>query len=110
MEDEILYIESWANRIGMQGVVIEWEPDPYRTFIKAIGIDGDERLWVARGTELEPVFDVYDMSGSHLSSAQLPIESSSWKFHIDSFGILGWEEDPPEGFQKLYVIDFPEDL
>jgi len=72
MEDEILYIESWANRIGMQGVVIEWEPDPYRTFIKAIGIDGDERLWVARGTELEPVFDVYDMSGSHLSSAQLP--------------------------------------
>jgi len=107
MEDEIIYVESWANRIGMQGVVIEWEPDPYRTFIKALGVDGSERLWVVRGTELEPVFDVYDMSGTLLFSAQLPVASSSWKFHIDSFGILGWEEDPEEGFQKLYIIDFP---
>lgn len=107
IEDEILYIETWAERIGMQGVVIEWNPDPYRDFVKAIGVDGMERLWVARGTELEPVFDVYDMSGAHLFSARLPIESSSWKFHIDRFGILGWEEDPPEGYQKLYVIDFP---
>ena len=109
MEDEIIYIESWANRMGMQGVVIEWEPDPYRTFVRALGIDGAERLWVVRGTELEPVFDVFDMSGTHLFSAQLPVESSSWKFHIDSCGILGWEEDPEEGFQKLYVIDFPAD-
>ncbi|MCK5115302.1 MAG: 6-bladed beta-propeller [Candidatus Aegiribacteria sp.] len=107
MEDEIIYIESWANRIGMQGVVIEWEPDPYRTFIKALGVDSAERLWVVRGTELEPVFDVFDMSGTHLFSARLPVESGSWKFHIDSFGILGWEEDPPDGFQKLYIIDFP---
>ncbi len=109
MEDEIVYIESWANRMGMQGPVIEWEPDPYRTFIKALGVDNEERLWVVRGTELEPVFDVYDMTGAHLFSARLPVESGSWKFHIDSFGILGWEEDPPDGFQKLYVIDFPTD-
>jgi len=107
LEDEVIYIESWANRMGMQGVVIEWNPNPYRTFIKALGVDNEERLWVARGTEIEPLFDVYDMSGTHLFSAQLPIESGSWKFHIDSFGILGWEEDPEEGFQKLYVIDFP---
>lgn len=109
MEDEIIYIESWANRIGMQGVVIEWEPDPYRTFIKVLGVDNEERLWVARGTELEPVFDVYDMSGTLQFSARLPVESGSWKFHIDSFGMLGWEEDPPDGFQKLYIIDFPVD-
>ncbi|MCK4807240.1 MAG: 6-bladed beta-propeller [Candidatus Aegiribacteria sp.] len=109
IEDEIMYIESWANRIGMRGVVIEWEPDPYRTFIKTLGVDGAERLWIVRGTELEPVFDIYDMSGAHLFSARLPIESGSWKFHIDSCGILGWEEDPEEGFQKLYIIDFPAD-
>jgi hypothetical protein len=107
LEDEVIYIESWANRMGMQGVVIEWNPDPHRTFIKALGVDSEERLWVARGSELEPLFDVYDMSGTHLFSAQLPIESGSWKFRIDSFGILGWEEDPEEGFQKLYIIDFP---
>ena len=107
MEDEIMYVESWANRIGMQGVVIEWEPDPYRTFIKALGVGGSGHLWVARGTELEPVFDVYDMSGAHLFTARLSVESGSWKFHIDSYGIIGWEEDPPDGFQKLYIIDFP---
>ena len=81
--------------------------DPYRTFIRALGVDDSEHLWVVRGTELEPVFDVYDMSGAHLFTARLPVESGSWKFHIDRFGILGWEEDPEEGFQKLYVIDFP---
>ncbi len=107
MEDEIMYVESWANRMGMQGVVIEWEPDPFRTFIKALGVDGWGHLWVVRGTELEPVFDVYDMSGTHLFTARLPVESGSWKFHIDSYGIIGWEEDPPDGFQKLYIIDFP---
>jgi hypothetical protein len=55
------------------------------------------------------VFDVYDMaSGEHLFSAVLPRESASWKFYIDGYGMLAWEEDPPSGYQKLYIIDLPE--
>jgi hypothetical protein len=39
MENEIIYIESWANRIGMLGVVIEWEPNPVEGFQKLYIID-----------------------------------------------------------------------
>lgn len=108
MDEEKIYMESWATRIGTQGVIIDWQSDLYRTMIKSLGVDNLGQLWVQRGTELAPVFDVYDMTGQHLFSAQLPRESSSWKFHIDRYGILGWEEDPESGFQKLYMIAYPE--
>jgi hypothetical protein len=109
IEDEKIYMESWMTRMGAQGVVIEWEPSPYRQMIRSMGVDSQDRLWVHRGTELAPVFDVYDMTGEHLFSAQLPMESASWRFHIDPHGILAWEEDPPAGYQKLYLIELPED-
>lgn len=108
IEDEKIYINSWVTRMGTSGVVIDWQPDPYRYMIKMLGVDSNDRLWVQRGTELAPLFDVYDMLGEHLFSAQLPIESRSWKFHIDRYGILAWEEDPVSGFQKLYMIDTPD--
>lgn len=108
MEEEVQYIESWAARMGMQGVPIIWEPDPYRNFIGSLGVDDQNRLWVARGTETQPVFDVYSMAGDELFSAVLPVESSSWKFNIDRWGILGWKEDPEAGFQQLYLIPFPD--
>lgn len=108
IEDEKIYIESWVTRMGASGVVIDWQPDPYRYMIKMLGVDSHDRLWVQRGTDLAPLFDVYDMHGEHLFSAQLPVESRSWKFHIDRYGILAWEEDPVSGFQKLYMIDTPD--
>jgi hypothetical protein len=109
IEDEKAYMESWMTRMGAQGVIIEWEPDPFRDMVGALGIDGEDRLWVMRGTELEPVFDVYGTdTGEHLFSAVLPRESASWKFYIDGYGMLAWEEDPPSGYQRLYIIDLPE--
>ncbi|MBN2585652.1 MAG: 6-bladed beta-propeller, partial [Candidatus Fermentibacteraceae bacterium] len=95
MAEEKAYMEHWISRMGgMGGMPVEWEPEPCRWMVAGLGVDGDHRLWVQRGTELMPVFDVFDMSGAHLFSARFPREGRSWRFHIESHGILAWEEDP----------------
>ncbi len=108
MDEEKAYMEHWVSRMGgMSGMPIEWEPEPFRWMIAGLGVDGQERLWVRRGTELQPVFDVFDMTGEHLFSARFPMEGLSWKFHIESSGLLAWEEDPASGFQRVYIIEEP---
>jgi hypothetical protein len=105
MEDERQYVETWAERIGVQGVRIDWQPDRYRDMITGLGVDGESRLWVQRGTELSPVFDVYrSESGEHIFSAALDRPSRSWRFTVDEHGILAWEEDPASGQQKVYTV------
>jgi hypothetical protein len=107
MEDESAYIESWAARLGMQGVPIDWEPDPYKSFISALGVDGEGRLWVARSTGRQPLFDVFGPEGAHLFSARLPVPGKSWVFHMDRWGILCWDQDPPAGYQQIHVVEYP---
>lgn len=108
MEEEKTYMEHWISRMGgMGGMPIEWDPEPFRWMITGLGVDGQERLWVQRGTELMPVFDVFDMTGEQLFSASLPMEGLSWMFHIESRGMLAWEEDPESGVQKVYMIEMP---
>jgi len=105
MNEEKAYMEHWVSRMGgMGGMPVEWDPEPFRWMIVGLGVDSQERLWVQRGTELMPVFDVFDMNGEHLFSASFPLEGLSWKFHIESGGMLGWEEDPESGFQKVYIL------
>ncbi|MBN1434350.1 hypothetical protein JW921_06275 [Candidatus Fermentibacterales bacterium] len=107
MLDEEIFYESYLNRLGAQGVVIDWEPDPYRYMISALGVDCFGRLWVVRGTEHAPVLDVYDMEGRHLFSCVLPRESRSWTVSPEPEAILAFEEDPLSGYQKLYIIEYP---
>jgi len=108
MDEEKAYMEHWVSRMGgMGGMPIEWDPEPFRWMVTGLGVDMQERLWVQRGTELEPVFDVFDMTGEHLFSARFPMEGLSWKFHIESRGMLGWEEDPESGVQKVYIVEEP---
>ena len=105
MDEEKAYMESWVSRMG--GIPIEWEPEPCRWMITGLGVDSRDRLWVQRGTEPAQVFDIFDMNGEHLLSAQFPREGSSWKFHIDHHGVLAWEEDPASGVQKIYMLELP---
>jgi len=108
MEEEKAYMENWVSRMGgMNGMPIEWEPEPLRWMIEELGVDGQDRLWIRRGTELMPVFDVFDMAGEHLFSARFPMEGSGWRFHIESLGMLAWNEDPESGVQKVYMIQVP---
>ncbi len=108
MNEEKAYMEHWVSRMGgMNGIPIEWEPEPFRWMIKGLGVDGQDRLWVQRGTEEMPVFDVFNMTGDHLFSARFPVEGLSWRFHIESGGILAWDEDPESGIQKVYILQKP---
>ncbi|MBD3277354.1 MAG: hypothetical protein GF388_03555 [Candidatus Aegiribacteria sp.] len=102
MDREKVYMEQWISRMGVN---VLWEPEPYRYMVKGLGVDSLERLWVQRGTESPPVFDVFDMTGQHLFSAVYPEEGLTWRFHMESTGMLAWEEDPADGIQKVYLLE-----
>ncbi len=80
-------------------------PPIYENMISDVGIGPDENLWVRRGTHNDLFFDIYDLEGNLLLHAVFPIISWSWKTKITPNGILAWELDPLEGFQKLYLLE-----
>ncbi len=108
MEEEEVYVESYLESMGASGVVIEYHPDPLRNTISEVETDG-ERVWVRRGTVLEPVFDVYDYSGELLFTAEVPEageDAPFWDFNIDEQGITAFSMNP-ELFQQVYVLELP---
>lgn len=108
MEWEKTFMEQWISRMGgMGGMPLEWEPEPYRWMISGLGVDGDGRLWVLRGTEDPPVFDVFDAEGCHSFSAVFPRKGLNWKFHVSGEGMLAWNGDPETGVQRVYVVETP---
>ncbi|MCD4775392.1 MAG: 6-bladed beta-propeller [Candidatus Aegiribacteria sp.] len=80
-------------------------PSIYENMISEVGIGPDKNLWVRRGTHNELFFDIYNLEGNLLSHAVYPVESWSWEIKITTQGILAWELDPLEGFQKLYFLE-----
>ena len=76
--------------------------------VTGLGVGPEGRLWVVRGTEHAPVFDVFDMTGTHLFSARLDRPGRSWNVTVGSGGILAWEDDPLAGYQRIYIIEMPE--
>lgn len=106
IEEEKVYVESYLESLGASGVVIEWIPDPYRPMISGIETDGEGRIWVRRGTEVMPFFDVFDHSGSLLFSATVPeagADAQFWEFNIDEYGISAFSTNP-ELFQQVYLF------
>jgi len=114
--DEIAFeAEFWNQRARNMGanVTTDFNVNPYRWMIHSLGVDGQNRLWVRRGTEGTPTFDVFDYTGEHLFTAALPAVSGYqgllWEVKIDEFGILAWSMDPPDGYQKLYTLELLSD-
>lgn len=110
IDDEKLWMESWLRSIGAQGVVIDYEPEPYRYMITDLGVDAEGRIWVRRGTELTPVFDIYDIDGNLLFTAEVQDageDAPFWNFVIDEFGIMAYSENP-EYFYEIFLMDMPE--
>jgi len=102
--DEEIYMEAWIARTE-EGLIIDWDADPHRFMVTGLGVDADGRLWVQRGTEFEPLFDVFDIdSGEHLFTAEVNgYDSHGWVFTIDSHGILAFREDA-DSAQKVYTL------
>lgn len=113
-EDEIAeekrWMEAWLTNIGARGVLIEYDPNPYRYMTSDIGYDSQNRIWVRRGTELIPVFDVYDMEGELLFSAEVEgtgEDALYWDFIIDEHGMLAYSTNP-DVFHKIWIMELPE--
>jgi hypothetical protein len=111
IQEEKTWMEAWLQSIGAQGVVIEFEPEPYRWQITNLGYDEQGRIWVRRGTELTPVFDVFDgTSGEMLFTAEVEGAGSDaqfWDFVISDQGMIAYSQNP-ELYQKVYIMELPE--
>ncbi len=108
--DEKRWMEAWLTSLGVQGVLLNFDPDPYRFMTSDIGYDSQNRIWVRRGTELMPVFDVYDMEGELLFTAEVQgtgEDAEYWDFIIDENGMIAYSMNP-EFFQKVWIMELPE--
>ncbi len=108
--EEKRWMEAWLTNIGAQGVLIDYDPNPYRYTTSDIGYDSQNRIWVRRGTELIPVFDVYDMEGELLFTAEVEGAGENaqyWDFVIDEHGMLAFSLNP-ELFCKIWIMELPE--
>ena len=106
LEMEKYILESKAAIMGDD--FPELEPDPYKPLIRGIEIDGEGNLWVLRGGPIAPTFDVFDAAGDQLFTAVVagnPPDGGSWRFFIDSHGILAYADDPACGYQKIYMLE-----
>ncbi len=111
IQEEKTWMETWLRSIGAQGVVIEYNPEPYRWTITDIGCDGLGRIWVRRGTELAPVFDVYDAQGNSLFVAEVEgigDDAQFWDFVIDEYGIMAFSVNP-DYYSKIWLMDISEE-
>jgi hypothetical protein len=103
--------EFWNQRAKNMGYggQLNYQPDPYRWKIHSMGIDSQSKLWVRRGTEEIPTFDVFDYEGNHLFAAHIPsiigADGLLWEVRVDEFGILAWSLNPLDGYQKLYTLE-----
>ena len=108
IEEEAYFWNRRAESMGAQGP-FNYQPDENRWMIHSMGIDGENRLWVRRGTETVPTFDVFDLQGDLLFQSSIPDVSGErglfWEVKFDEFGILAYSLDPAEGYQKLYILE-----
>lgn len=104
IDSESLYMNSFFSSMSGSPSPFEFRPDPFRVLVESVGIGPDSLLWVRRGTSLALLFDRYDLSGELIGQSIYPVESTSWKTVITSKGVLAWELDPYEGFQRIYLI------
>jgi hypothetical protein len=102
--EEKAYVTQYIQNMG-GGMPFEFEPEPFRDMVVALGVGPDGNLWVQRGTSDTPLFDLFDASGNQVGQVAFPEEGWSWTFNISPMGILAWEADPADGFQRLYVLN-----
>jgi len=103
--DEIYYVNSNFQRISGGPLFFDFQPAPYKNMVTGVGIGPDSNLWVRSGTHNEPFFDIYNMDGNLLRHEIFPVDGWSWELTVTPNGILAWELDPLEGYQKLYLLE-----
>lgn len=105
--EETEYSRIQFASLGLNTLPEGFEPDPFHTLIADLGVDSRGNLWIQRGTEEIPVFDIIDNAGVHIGTAEFPRPGKHWQFSITPNGSLAWNLDPESGFQRVYMIDLP---
>ena len=93
--------------ISISSEDIDYEPNPYHYSISDLMVDGQERLWVRRGTEPLPHFDVYDLDGELLFTASVEAsdpDSRDWTIVIGNDRMLAFSTDPI-GYPKIVILE-----
>lgn len=106
MREEKEWMELHLQNMGVSGVMVEFEPDPYRRMITDLGVDAQGRIWARKGTELRPVFEVFSVEGEHLFTAEIPGVGDAgqfWSFAIEDRGMAAYSTNP-ELFQQIYLL------
>ncbi len=88
------------------------DPLTHRLPVIDLEIDRHSNLWVRRGTENEPYFDIWSPEGELIGSAVMSgsgSRSSSWEFEICDEGILAYDMDP-EQYQMVFMISMSEQI
>ena len=105
------HVEEYLTGMGTSNVM-EWiySPDTFREPIAGIWLGWNENLWVLRGTEDTPVFDIWSIpSGELLYTAHLDLSIPETEFL--TFYINPWCEDflvvhEDDGMvQRVFLID-----
>ena len=101
-----------GGRMQSMGISISpedmnYQPDPYHYSISDLMVDGQERLWVRRGPEPLPYFDVYNLEGELLFTASVEAsdpDSRDWTIAIGNDRILAFSTDPI-GYPKIVILE-----
>lgn len=103
---ERVFMESEMEIMGVEGID-EWRPEPFRPVIRGLGVDSLGRLWVHRGTEEVPVFDIFEGDSYQRleTPVVLPDSGYSWTFRMSPRGMVAWETDPSEGSFVFYLLE-----
>ncbi len=109
IQEQKRFIEEHFYHSSQHTHQVDWEPFPNKPMISNLAVDGLNRIWVQRGFEQYPAFDLFDTSGEYLMTAVLPDrdDTTHLKFHISKHGILAVPEDP-ESYYCVYLINMLE--
>lgn len=106
LETELVNARMIAQ--GMPPSMANWEPDTYRTAIMGLFIDGLDRLWVARGTDVVNTFDVFDLDGNLLFTASLDAGEAAtrWDTFIGKENFICFDMQP-EDYPRVFYGALP---
>ena len=108
LDEENEYTRMRFASMGMNTIPGGYEPDPNHVLVVGLGTDRNGNLWIQRGTEEIPVFDIFDSTGTHIATAEFPRASRHWRFSITPYGSIAWNLDPESGYQIVYLLELPE--
>ncbi|PIE51492.1 hypothetical protein CSA37_10815 [Candidatus Fermentibacteria bacterium] len=104
IDAEMFFISSRFRRSQGSALPFAYFPSQWRNQISDVGIGPDSLIWVRRRTTTEPCFDIYTHTGELIRSTLFPTDGLFWETRITEKGVLAWELDPLDGFQRLYLI------